>query len=178
MDLIVGKSTFKRAIIYDTETTGLDPETNELLSLAIIGPEGETLFYRKFKPEHKTSWPEAQAVNGISPEDVKGERPVREYLAEIQEIFNDADLLVTYNGQFDDGFLAKLGVRFPGEARQYDVMAAYSEYAGKWDRLRGQLKRHKLTECASAFGYEYHAHDALEDAKATLWAFKRITGNL
>lgn len=38
-------------IVIDTETTGLDPEKDELLQVSIIDDEGNVLFNSLFRPE-------------------------------------------------------------------------------------------------------------------------------
>ena len=59
-------------VYLDTETTGLHPEEgDEILSLTIVDANGRLLFDERFKPKHKKEWPEAQAVNHISPDDVE-----------------------------------------------------------------------------------------------------------
>ena len=56
----------KRVIILDTETTGLKPQGNEILSLSIINLEGTVLFDELVKPEKRKRWPKATEVNGIT----------------------------------------------------------------------------------------------------------------
>lgn len=58
-----------KRIVIDTETTGLDPNEDEILQLSVINVnDGSTIYNQYFKPEKATSWEQAQAVNGISPE--------------------------------------------------------------------------------------------------------------
>ena len=46
---------YKNPIIYDIETTGLYPESDEILSLSIIDLSGNVLFSDYCRPEHTTS---------------------------------------------------------------------------------------------------------------------------
>lgn len=63
-------------VYLDTETTGLHPEEgDEILSLTIVDANGRLLFDERFKPKHKKEWPEAQAVNHISPDAVLRQYP-------------------------------------------------------------------------------------------------------
>ncbi len=59
-------------IVLDGETTGLDlyrqDFPDEILQLSILDGSGQVLFHSYIRPYAHTSWPEAQAVNGISPE--------------------------------------------------------------------------------------------------------------
>ena len=44
-------------LIFDTETTGIFPDSEEILELAIINGCGDVLFHERFKPEKKRSSP-------------------------------------------------------------------------------------------------------------------------
>lgn len=54
-------------IVIDTETTGLDADTDELLQVSIIDSQGNTLFNSYIKPLFTENWDEAMAVNHITP---------------------------------------------------------------------------------------------------------------
>jgi len=71
-------------VYLDTETTGLHPEEgDEILSLTIVDANGRLLFDERFKPKHKKEWPEAQAVNHISPDDVEHLTTIDAYMDQI-----------------------------------------------------------------------------------------------
>ena len=71
-------------VYLDTETTGLHPEEgDEILSLTIVDANGRLLFDERFKPKHKKEWPEAQAVNHISPDDVEHLTTIDAYMEQI-----------------------------------------------------------------------------------------------
>ena len=71
-------------VYLDTETTGLHPEEgDEILSLTIVDANGRLLFDERFKPKHKKEWPEAQAVNHISPDDVEHLTTIDAYIEQI-----------------------------------------------------------------------------------------------
>ena len=55
------------SICFDTETTGLHPngsDSDEILTISIIGRDGSVLLDDRFRPTVKTEWPHASAVNG------------------------------------------------------------------------------------------------------------------
>ena len=52
----------KEYIFVDTETTGLNAETDELLSISIIDHYGRCIFNSLVKPENKRSWDEAEKI--------------------------------------------------------------------------------------------------------------------
>lgn len=93
-------------VYLDTETTGLHPEEgDEILSLTIVDANGRLLFDERFKPKHKKEWPEAQAVNHISPDDVEHLTTIDAYMEQICRILDRiADEIVGYNVAFDIGF--------------------------------------------------------------------------
>lgn len=74
-------------VYLDTETTGLHSEEgDEILSLTIVDANGRLLFDERFKPKHKKEWPEAQAVNHISPDDVEHLTTIDAYMEQICRI--------------------------------------------------------------------------------------------
>ena len=58
----------KEYFFADAETTELNAETDELLSVSIIDHYGRCIFNSLVKPENKKSWDEAERINGISAE--------------------------------------------------------------------------------------------------------------
>ena len=87
-------------LYVDTETTGLDPAGDEILSVSVLGENGETVFNSKCRPLRKTCWPQAQKINGISPSDVKDCPTFAELLPQLQKIFEN-NRIVAYNMGFD-----------------------------------------------------------------------------
>ena len=64
----VPKNPTNLKLVFDLETTGLNPAEDEILEAAIVTTDGDILFESRFKPACVTEWPKAQNVNGISPE--------------------------------------------------------------------------------------------------------------
>ena len=64
----VPKNSTNLKLVFDLETTGLNPAEDEILEAAIVTTDGDILFESRFKPACVTEWPKAQNVNGISPE--------------------------------------------------------------------------------------------------------------
>lgn len=88
-----------RAVVLDTETTGLDPDTDEILQVAIISGSGAVLINELCRPEKALVWPAAQAVNGIAPAAVKDLPPVSFYAAKIRRILASAKGEILYPGR-------------------------------------------------------------------------------
>lgn len=97
-----------REIIFDTETTGLDPNEDRVIELGCVEldnrfPTGRTL-HHFINAQGRSVHPEAQAVHGISDADL-ADKPV--FGAILQEFleFIDGAKLVAHNANFDIGFI-------------------------------------------------------------------------
>ena len=159
-------------IVFDVETTGLT-YGDEILQLSIVDGNGKLLLDQLFKPTHKTSWFEAQEIHRISPELVKNCPNISDYKKQIQKIVDQAELLVGYNINFDITFLENIGIDFEGK-KTIDIMKVFAPVYGEWSEYFGDYKWQKLTTCAAYFGYNYCPHLALEDVKATLYAYNKL----
>lgn len=163
----------KRVIVVDTETTGLDPQHDELLQVSIIDGNGKLLFDSLFKP-NALSWDAAMKINHITPEMVENAPRISEKIAEITKIMYQADEIVGYNTNFDLDFLKQNGLVLHGSEEIVDVMAMFKETHGidKWV---------KLTQAAARYGYDWDvreekAHNALGDCCATLFVYEHLIG--
>lgn len=98
----------KREIVFDTETTGLNPATGdrivELGCIELINhiPTGRR-FHAYFNPEREMA-ADAFQVHGLSDEFLRGQPRFAEKAAEFLEFIGDA-VLVAHNAPFDIGFL-------------------------------------------------------------------------
>lgn len=159
-----------RYIYIDCETTGLDPERDEILAFSAVNSRGEILFDAMFRPERATEWPEAEKVNGISLADTAGRRPISEYAKEISGILSSAWGVYGWNVDFDISFLAAAGACDRDRVCSHDSMEAFMEMWGEPDMRRpGELRRKRLTDAAEILGIEWdgHAHGSLADAQMT-----------
>ena len=170
----------EKILVFDTETTGLPGGANgsptlghEILELAIIDGTGQLKLKEQFKPIRKREWPEAQRIHGITPRDVQYKPSIEAFKDEIQRQIDYSELLVAYNFNFDYIFLREVGISFSGK-RYYDVMLEFARRrsGGKSYRSRPYVS---LKKCAAYYGYDLsEAHDAEEDARATLHCFLRL----
>jgi len=164
-----------RVVCLDVETTGLDPRSDEVLQVALVRGDGEVLLSRCVQPERHSSWPLAQRTHGISPSMVEGCSSLALLKPEIEEFFEDMDLIVGYNVAFDLLFLQTAGISF-GNASVFDVMREFAPVAGRWDADRQRYAWVSLAYCAMYYGAPLRAHDALGDAQATLGCFWAMIG--
>ncbi|WP_298289579.1 DNA polymerase III subunit epsilon [Novosphingobium sp.] len=97
-----------REIVFDTETTGLDPQSGDrLVEIGCIEmvhrvPTG-AVFHAYFNPERSMP-PEAEAVHGLSSAFLADKPLFAQHAAELLAFLGDAPL-VAHNAGFDFGFL-------------------------------------------------------------------------
>lgn len=161
-------------IVFDLETTGLDPLEDEILQISIIDGAGNVLLNDYVKPYVLTEWPGAERVHGITPERVKDCPYLHDLAVKVRGIFANAKTWIGYNGGFDLGFLAKIGIVPTDEVRIVDVMRDFATIYGEWIEQCGDYRWQKLTTCAAYYGYEFRAHDSLEDVRATLFCYRQM----
>lgn len=168
-------------ICLDVETTGLY-QLDEILQLSIIDNSGNVLFNSYIKPYANKTWKAAERINHISPGYIFNENNhfpyPHEVLPDLYRIFNQTKKIIGYNTSFDIGFINEWHLISP-EIEEIDVMEMFAPIYGEvkyYDKYTGEYtyKRQKLIKCAEFFNYTFNAHDALEDAKATLYCYKKI----
>jgi len=97
-----------REIVFDTETTGLDPQSGDrmveigCIELVNRVPTGRT-FHAYFNPDRSMPLA-AEQVHGLSDAFLADKKRFHEHALELIEFLGDAPL-VAHNAQFDFGFL-------------------------------------------------------------------------
>ena len=144
-------------VFADTETTGLNHGgDDEIVEIAILDAEGATLLNTLVRPMRKTSWPEAQAIHGISPQHVATAPSLAALLPKIAATCA-GKTVVFYNAPFDLSFFPQRF--FPS------VVCAMRCYCVATS-TQGWVK---LMDAAMASGYDpagRPCHRALADALA------------
>lgn len=167
-------------ICLDIETTGLNHYDDEILQLSIIDGSGAILFNEYVKPVRHECWTDAEKVNHISPSMVKDCKPLLYYAHTIQHILENADMIVGYNIHgFDLPFIFNSGIEYHAKENSIvvDVMLAFAEIYGQ--KRYNEYKWQKLKTCAEYYSYSEDSwHNALDDAKATLFCFYKIFGDV
>lgn len=151
--------------VFDTETTGKDPSTCELLEIGIVHFEhGQVVKVNNWLVNPECDIPEEIVrLTGITQDDVKNEKPFREIAQEVLDAFIGHGL-VAYNIGFDRTVLTRYfeqcGLKWPDENPTIDplVFANYF-YPGKSNKLGLVCERLGI----SLEG----AHRACNDAEAT-----------
>lgn len=97
-----------REIIFDTETTGLDSRADRIIEIGGIElenlfPTGRTL-HLYINPDGREIHPDAQAVHGITKEQLAGKPTFAMVAQQIVDFFEGAKF-VAHNANFDMGFV-------------------------------------------------------------------------
>lgn len=166
-----------KVIGLDTETTGLDQEKGHrimeiaLLTYDLATGKLEDTWVQRINPERSVD-PGAQAVHGISYDDVSSCPKWEDVAAEIARRIGTADLLIAHNMGFDGPFIAaelmRVGVDVP------NVHSLCTMENGRWACPDGKSPR--LGELCFALGVDYDtskAHGAEYDVDVTMQCFFR-----
>ena len=94
------------------------------------------------------------------------------YLPKLLELMEKAAAIVAYNAAFERGVLRNYGIE-PVVAF-IDPMLMFAEVYGEWNDYFQNYRWQKLGTAASYYGYEFKAHDALEDVRATRFVFEKM----
>ena len=167
-----------RAIVLDTETTGLDPRSgHRLIEVGCIElddyiPTGKT-FHRYIHPERDID-PDAERVHGISLAMLADKPKFHEVCDELLDFVADAPL-VAHNAAFDRGFinheLERAGRDVLHESRWVDTLKlAQQRFPGMYNSLDALCKRFKISLA------ERDKHGALLDARLLASVYLELQG--
>ena len=167
-----------RSVLFDTETTGLDPlQGDRVIEVACLElwrdlPTGET-FHVFIDPERDIP-EEATRVHGMTRADLRGKPKFAEVVEGLLAFLHD-DPLIAHNAPFDFGFLdaelARLRRPALGRARMVDTLAmAKARFPGAPNSLDALCRRFgiDLTERTS--------HNALLDCRLLADVYVELTG--
>ncbi len=167
-----------RSVLFDTETTGLDPLTGDrVIEVACLElmrdlPTGCS-FHRFIDPERDID-PEASRVHGLTRADLRGKPRFAEIADELLAFLGD-DPLVAHNAPFDFGFLdAELArLRRPAldRERMVDTLAmAKARFPGLPNSLDALCRRFGIDLS------ERTSHNALLDCRLLAQVYIELTG--
>lgn len=154
-----------QVVVIDFETTGLNCDTDEILQVSIIDQDENVLMNQYCRAVRHNSWESASSVNGIYPPRVAFCPPFEKVAPYVQDILSRADKVLAYNCSFEQSFLMVNGID-PYILFWCDPMTEIVDYCNATSG--GHRSRMALQSAARTIGYDYNAHDALEDVKATL----------
>ncbi len=181
-----------KILIFDTETSGLNPGWNVILQLSYQIVDTETWYSDKVV-NHYFPWPEnkyrvseeAICVNGLS-EEFLATQQLSDRKTALEEFVADkdaCDLLVAHNLEFDKKFIIEScreeGVKFAssGWAQSYDTMKRTTNFCQIPKGWGNGYKWPKLTELADCLGINYSCitlHDSSGDVELTKLCFREL----
>lgn len=167
-----------RSVLFDTETTGLDPAKGdrviEVAALELLNdlPTGRT-FHTLIDPCRDIP-EEASRVHGITAADVAGKPRFEETAAALLAFFGD-DPLVAHNAPFDFAFLdaelARMGRPRLDPTRMIDTLVlAKTRFPGMPNSLDALCRRYGIDLSART------THNALLDCKLLAEVYVQLTG--
>src|ERR1700760_4366563 len=167
-----------RAILFDTETTGLEPLNGdrvlEVAALELINdlPTGRH-FHRVIDPKRDIP-AGASRIHGFTSADVEGKPLFADIAAELAAFFGDGKL-IAHNAPFDFGFLdmefSRVGMPLLGRERMIDTLAlAKARYPGMPNSLDALCRRFAIDLSARTM------HNALLDCRLLAEVYVELTG--
>jgi DNA polymerase-3 subunit epsilon len=167
-----------RSVLFDTETTGLDPLTGdrviEVAALELLNdlPTGRH-FHVLIDPQRDIP-AEASRVHGFTSVDLAGKPLFADIAAGLIEFFADSKL-IAHNAPFDFGFLdmelGRVGLPKLGQERMIDSLAlAKTRFPGMPNSLDALCRRFSIDLSART------THNALLDCKLLAEVYVELTG--
>jgi DNA polymerase-3 subunit epsilon len=168
-----------REIVFDTETTGLDPHTGDrLVEIGCIEmvnrfPTGK-VFHKYLNPQRDMPEP-AFKVHGLSIDFLKDKPLFADVAAELVAFIGDDGMLVAHNAMFDLGFLnaelKRAGRKEVNRDRLVDtLMLARRKNPGGSNRLDDLCTRYKVDNSRRT------KHGALLDAELLAEVYLELIG--
>lgn len=160
----------KIGIYIDTETTGINPNKEEIIELAMVPFEFDSAGkiyrilpeYNSFQDPHKPIPEKITQITGITDDMVKGQSID---MAEVVNMIDKAVLVIAHNAVFDRQFVEKLSDRFN------DISWACSISDINWNEEG--IGGVKLDYLAYKYGFFYDAHRATIDCQAGIEILSR-----
>ena len=167
-----------RSVLFDTETTGLDPLTGdrviEFAAIELLNDlPTDRHFHRLIHPERDI--PDgASRVHGILIGDLEGKPKFAEVAQDILDFIGDAPL-IAHNAQFDFGFMdaefARIGKPKLDRARMIDTLVlAKTRFPGMPNSLDALCRRFDIDLSSRT------THNALLDCKLLAEVYVELTG--
>ena len=167
-----------RCVLFDTETTGLDPLTGdrviEFAGLELVNdlPTG-AFFHRVIDPQRDIP-AEASRIHGMTSADVEGKPVFADIARELLEFLRD-DPLIAHNAAFDFGFLdaefLRIGMPKLDRSRMIDTLVLAKErFPGMPNSLDALCRRFEIDLSART------THNALLDCKLLAEVYVELTG--
>lgn len=163
-------------VVVDLETTGLNPDTDEIIEIGAIKVEGKELkdiFNKLVRPQKKIT-EEIVNLTGITQDMLESEIPIRPVISQFAD-FIGSSTLVAHNAGFDISFLK---INFKRSLnKELENTAACTLLIAR--DILPNLENHKLHTVAKYFGIEVtNRHRAIGDAELTYQIWLKLIDKL
>ena len=171
--------TLQSFVVFDTETTGLGDDA-EMVEIAIIEPDGATLFETLVKPSCPIP-AGASDVHGITDADVANAPTPDDVMHHIAGIFKGKRVM-SYNLEYDRRILSQTaainGIDWKPDCKRGCIMELYSAFNGEWDDYHGNYRWQRLDRAMAQSGVKVDGqlHRALADARGALGVLRYMAG--
>ena len=143
-----------KVLVIDVETTGLDPEHDEVIEIGIIGNFEGALYGGMQQPSN----PIEQVITditGITNDELEGKEID---WGGVDNLIENADYVIAHNAGFDRKFVER-----------YAHMAKFAKWICSVEDVDYGHDKRDLTAVAGRAGVFFDAHRAIEDAMVTLY---------
>jgi DNA polymerase-3 subunit epsilon len=167
-----------RSVLFDTETTGLDPLTGdrmiEFAGLELINDLPTGVFFHRVVDPQRDIPSDASRIHGMTNADVAGKPLFADIAQELLAFLGDSPL-VAHNAVFDFGFmdaeLLRAGLPPLDRSRMIDTLAlAKARYPGMPNSLDALCRRFDIDLSART------THNALLDCRLLAEVYVELTG--
>ena len=169
----------KKSLVIDIETTGLNPYEDEILECSIISTDGTVLFHSYVKPCAE-AWPEAQDINGITPEMVKDAPTISQLRAKISKVLSQASTIIGYDTNIDLLWLVTNGITVCDYINTVDVIMLFAAINGQdvGDLHNRHNRWECLRDCADCYGFDWNAlsgqtDNSFKKCQVTLYCYQK-----
>ncbi|MEK8023017.1 MAG: single-stranded-DNA-specific exonuclease RecJ [Candidatus Hydrogenedentota bacterium] len=163
----------KKMVVFDTETTGMRPDKDEIIEIAAIKSRNgvEISRFESFiKPEHPVP-KSLTEIHGISDRMLASAPPAADVIAKFLDFAGDATL-VAHKASFDTNFLKETAKRCLGRKVNNPVIDTLTEARSQFPGTD-----HSLGALSTRFNFKHDVkHRAMADVAATFLLYKKIVG--
>lgn len=161
----------KPFVVFDTETSGLSSQKNEIIELAAIKYQIDESFnmietghYHQYFNPNAPLRKEVIDITGITDEFLADKPLIDDHIEEIAEFFDDC-VVGGHNVDFDIRFMTSVLAR---NNKSFNPIAKIDSYKMARNMLsKDDVENFKLSTLGDYYGIDFMAHSALEDTRAT-----------
>ena len=163
-------------VVFDIETTGLSPNTENITEIGAVLVKGETVLgeFHTFVDPEKHIPEKITELTGITDDMVRGAPSQAEAINAFKEFIGERIIIAHNAASFDVNFIQVVGERL-GISFEYEVI----DTLPLAQNLLTELKKHKLDVVAEHYNLgNFNHHRATDDAKMLFEIFKCMVNDL